>query len=193
MAKISSGDSSDGGEVDDRETTNISPNVENYCKRTFKWISLLYGEITAIGLNPSKYAPLLKDLEHLLAKLNNEEDVMKCFDTIEVKLKKADVESKLKRSSVTTPPNPSKKRKTAYVELPICKSKGVLNTLENIGKFVSLFEMEAVRLNEKIEYGSADVSRIYELEKNANVSKEYLLKTRETLKKIINEMKAKEI
>lgn len=191
MPKTSSDNSSDGDEVADIETTNISPSVENYCKATFKWVSLLSAEIVAISLNPSKYAPLLKDLEDVLAALDDEEYVMKLLDTIEVKLRKADVENKLKKSSVTTPPNPSKKRRTTYyVQLPICKSKGVLNTLENIGKFVDLFQSEAIRLNEKIVYVSADVSRIYQLEKDVNVSKEILLKTRENLKKLINKMKA---
>lgn len=191
MPKTSSDNSSDGDEVADIETTNISPSVENYCKATFKWVSLLSAEIVEISLNPSKYAPLLKDLEDVLAALDDEEYVMKLLDTIEVKLRKADVENKLKKSSVTTPPNPSKKRRTTYyVQLPICKSKGVLNTLENIGKFVDLFQSEAIRLNEKIVYVSADVSRIYQLEKDVNVSKEILLKTRENLKKLINKMKA---
>lgn len=153
----------------------------------------MYVEIGAISVNPGEDAKLLKDLEDLLAALDDEEDVMKSFDTTEVKLRKADVENKLKKSSVTTSPNPSKKRRTAYFQLPICKSKGVLNTMRNIAKFVSLFEMEAISLIQKIDYGSGDESRIYQLEKKANVSKEYLLKAREDIKKIINKMKAKGI
>lgn len=189
MSKTSSGDSSDGGEVDAKETTNISPNVENYCKRTFKWVSLLYAEIMEISVSPGEDAQLLKELENILAVLDDEGDVMECFNTIEVKLETADVGKKLKKSSVTTPPHPSKKRRTADVQLPIGKSKGVTHTMRNIAKFVALFEAEATRLNQKNEYGSADVSRIYQLEKDAKLSKDYLLKAREKLEKIINTMK----
>lgn len=188
-----SSDCSDDGQVDAREATNISPNVENYCKLTFKWASLLLAEISAIALRPGEDAQLLKELENILAALDDEEDVMQTLTLIDVKLKNADVEKKLKKISVTTPPIPSKKRKTADVQLPIHKSKGVLYTMEQIVKFVNLFKAEALRLNQKNEYGSADVNKIYQLEKDANVSKELLLEARGKLKKIINTMKAKGI
>lgn len=56
--------------------------------------------------------------------------------------------------------------------------------MENIIKFVCLFKAEAIRLNQKSEYGSADVSKIDQLEKDANLSKELLLKAREVLKNV---------
>lgn len=145
------------------------------------------------NFSESMWAQLLKELENILAALDDEWVIMECLTTIEVKLKTADVDKKLKKSSVTTPPNPSKKRKTTDVQLPICKSQGVAHTMRNIIKFVSLFEAETMRLNQKNEYGSADVSKIYQLEKDARLSKDLLLKARENLKNIINTMKAKEI
>ncbi len=190
MAKTS--DSSDGGEVDAIETTNISPSVENYCKRTIRWVSLLYAKINAINVVPSKHAALLKDLEDLLAKLDDKGDLMKRLDTIEIMLRKADVESKLKKRKLTTPTNPAKKRKTTSFELPASKSMGVLDILGNIVEFATLFEVEAIRLNRKIDYGSADAARIDPLEKDASLSKELMLRIRETLRVIINTMKAKE-
>lgn len=90
----------------------------------------------------------------------------------------------------TTPPNQSKKRKTADVSLPINKSKGVTYTMKNIIKFARLFECEAIRLSEKQAYGKADVTKIYQLESDAKLSKNLLLKTREDLNSIINRMKA---
>lgn len=188
-----SSDSSDDDQVDAIDTTNISPNVEDYCKQTFKWASLLYAEIIEILVSPREDAQLLKDLENILAALDDEEVLMQCLTTIKVNLRNADVENKQKESSVTTPPKSSKKRKTAHVQLPINKSKGVAHTMSKLAKFVALFEMEAIRLNRKNEYGSADVSKIYQLEMDADLSKDSLLKTREHLKNIINRMKAKGI
>lgn len=193
MAKTSSDDSSDGAQVDGGATTNISANVENYCKLTFKWVSLLNAEIHKISFSPGEDAQCLKELENILAALDDEGIVIKNLTTIEVNLRNADVEKKLKKSSVTTPPNPSKKRKTADVQLPICKSKGLAHTMGNIIKFVCLIEAEAIRLNRKREYGSADVSKIDQLKLDANVFRDLLLEAREVLKNIINTMKAKGI
>lgn len=102
MVNTSGGDSGDDSQVDAIETTNISAIVENYSKLTFKWVSLLYAEIGEISVNPGEDAQLLKELENVLAALDDEGLVMKCLTIINEKLEKADVENKLD----TTLPNP---------------------------------------------------------------------------------------